>query len=188
MCFNAANHWDLGWFMSSRRDLGFSGPLEPLKLQLNAFTTNASSQGTVLLKVAGNVYMQYHHGSAHNIDSRKEFADKVVIIQKQADGPTIRLGALSPGEEYRSSSFVIRACAANQSAGLRSMDISIGRTFTNCNSVPLTESVPSPRTKFSSNNWWNMQPSWGTSATSFSNSNPATTTSWWQLAGTSWWQ
>lgn len=185
MCFNAANHWDLGWFASGRMDLGFTGPANPLNLALNAFT-NSPMRGPVLLKVAGNVYMQYHHASKHNIDTFQEFANRIVVVQKSSTGHTIRLAALAPGEEYRSSTFVIRACATKQSGGLNFMDISIGRSNTNCNTASLVAPPPVPAPRPQPVSWWNTNPTPAAAVVTSPASSPSS--SWWSPTGKSWWQ
>jgi Gametolysin peptidase M11 len=137
MCYNAANHWDLGWFSNARRDLGSAGPSTPITITLTAFTSYPSGS-TVLVKV-GNIYLQYNQAAAHNIDTDGPTANQLVVIEKHSNILTSRLADLDQGDEYRAVSFVVRVCSKLST----SMDISIGRSSTNCG-VAVSSSPPPP--------------------------------------------
>jgi hypothetical protein len=130
-CYNAANHWDLGWFPDGRLDLGLYGPTTPLYLSIRAFV-NYPAKGPVLLKIAGNIYLQYNHASIHNKETDSPLANRVVIILKTPERHTIRLAALAVNEEYWSTNFVIKACRVRTFTNIPTMDVSIGRNSVSC--------------------------------------------------------
>jgi hypothetical protein len=154
MCYNAANHWDLGWFENARRDLGSAGPSTPIQISLTAFTSYPS--GKIVLVKVGNMYMQYNQAAVHNLGTDPNTANQLVVVEKHSNAFTSRLAVLDQGEEYKSGSFVVRVCS-KQSA---SMVISIGRSSTNCGAAgsgspppPAPVPVIAPRVI---NNWWNV--------------------------------
>lgn len=157
MCYNAANHWDLGWFYSGRRDLGTTGPSIPIKITLTGFVSYPVGN-TFLVKI-GTVYMQYNHAFAHNIDTDPSTANQLVVVQKGPGSFTSRLAVLDQGEEYRSGTFVVRVCAKQAT----SIDISIGRSNTNCEATanspppPLPQPATQPTTAWG-NNWFQSAP------------------------------
>lgn len=159
LCYNAANHWDLGFYHNGRRDLGTTGPASPIKITLTGFSSYPSGN-TFLVKI-GNIYMQYNHASAHNINTDKSTSNQLVVVQKGSRSRTSRLAVLDQGNEYRSGAFVVRVCAKQGS----SIDISIGRTSTNCGAAatPPPPPPPAPRpapqpTATWGNSWFQSAP------------------------------
>jgi hypothetical protein len=164
MCYNAANHWDMGWFGNARRDLGSEGPSTPIMITLTAFTSYPSGN-TVLIKV-GKFYMQYNQAAAHNIDTDINTANQLIVVEKSSNLLTSRLAALDQGGEYNSGVFVVRVCAKQST----SMDISIGRSSTNCNAVSSAPPPPPvPQVSQPSTNWGNYGA-------------PAPTVNWWSVS------
>jgi hypothetical protein len=78
-CFNAQNHWQLGWY--SDRSINVN-PDAPQKVKILGFVDYAKAiQGKnfVVVKVGENLYLQFNRAKLHNIDT-EEAQDKLVIV------------------------------------------------------------------------------------------------------------
>lgn len=173
LCFNAANHWSLGWFPNGRKDFGFQGPATPQKFELAGFVDYQRTSKPVMARV-GDVYMQYNLRKDYNRDS-DELVNQLVIVSLGVDKKTTVQGSLSVGQEFsdRSGRFKVKVCSASNDA----MTISVGKSSTNCNggftsnnNVP----APSPSLSWGSNNAAKPTPSF-----SFNFKPTAPTTSFW---------
>jgi hypothetical protein len=83
-CFNAQNHWHLGWY----RDRSITvDPDVPVKINILGFVDYKKAiQGAevVVAKVGENLYLQFNRAKLHNIDT-EEAPDKLVIVLDRDD-------------------------------------------------------------------------------------------------------
>jgi hypothetical protein len=78
-CFNAQNHWQLGWY--SDRSITIN-PNVSQKVKILGFVDYKKAiqgQDFVVAKVGENLYLQFNRAKLHNIDT-EEAEDKLVII------------------------------------------------------------------------------------------------------------
>ena len=195
MCYNAGNHWELGWFPSAKLEL--QPPSVPQYVTVIAFTDYPQRlpNDKVLVHV-GNLYMQYNRRKSYNIGTPAQ-PDKLVIVMGgtyNSQGRTYLQGGLDlsnpafVSDQYGSTYDVqVRVCRQyTRSNGVDVMEISIGRLGTNCNVRPtLTTPIPPtpvirpapspPRPQQAPTTWW--------VSTSGGNQSPvATTPNKWSLS------
>ena len=122
-CYNAAQHWQLGWFGSndngqdasfrlSLSDDATEAPSLPLRINVAAFVdymTLVSSINTgtydesfvVLVQVTSNIYLQYNGAKAYNVGTDSVYANEIVVIEQDSDDQSTRvLASLLSGESY----------------------------------------------------------------------------------------
>lgn len=151
LCFNAGNHWQLGWFPNGRKDFGYQGPTVPQKFDLASFVDYPGSH-PVIARV-GDMYMQYNYRKSYNKDS-DALVNQLVIVYLGGDKKTMVKGNLGVHQEYSDagSSFVVKVCSQSTKGGANILTLSVGRSYTDCNSSASSGSLPSP--SFS----WNKAP------------------------------
>jgi hypothetical protein len=92
-CFNAQNHWHLGWY----RDRSISvDPDVPVKIKLLGFvdyTRAFQEEEFVVAKVGENLYLQFNRAKFHNRDT-EEAPDKLVIVLDRGVNGTTLVAAL----------------------------------------------------------------------------------------------
>jgi hypothetical protein len=137
MCFNAANHWKLGWYPNGRRDLS-AVPPSPTRVTIAAFV-NYPTNNPVMVKLGGNHFLQYNEASRHNVGTRAN-VNQVVIVRQEGNAFTTLVAGLSAGQTHQGSGFVVQVCSL--SGGLA--DLSIGQSSANCNGGSSVQSVPQP--------------------------------------------
>jgi hypothetical protein len=146
-CYNAANHWSLGWYKNKRRDIYPSNP--PVRVKVVAFVDHrkATQQDTVLVKV-GNLYMQFNRAKSFNADTGILKDNLVVVREYNPYGgkrTSIVAGLNMTNRFYRDWNTVIEVCNIGQRRnGVDFVDISIGKSRTDCSSNP--QSTPKGRT------------------------------------------
>jgi hypothetical protein len=122
MCYNAANHWALNWYIDGRLDL--DPPQIPVTVKVAAFVDfqERSSDEYVLLKT-GNLYMQYNRAKDYNAGT-----------QQYAYGTALLAGLdTSAGNHiYRGLDVAIEVCSMEQRGDLDYLVISIGTSRTDC--------------------------------------------------------
>jgi hypothetical protein len=158
-CYNACNHWVLGWFSDSRLDLS-TIPSSPVTVTMPAFVdyqeTAGASDQYVLVKV-GNFYLQYSCAKDYNAGA-STLPNQLVIVY-DADpgmgGQTNLITGLNMQNPYYSDGSVsIQVCSVQTSGTVDYMTISIGQGGTNCaadgytaaNSVPQQVTAATPAT------------------------------------------
>jgi hypothetical protein len=122
-CYNAAQHWQLGWFGSDGNGQGVSfrlslsdtvtdAPSLPLRINAAAFVdymklVSSLNTGTydesfvVLVQVTSNIYLQYNGAKSYNIGTDTEYANQVVVIEQDTtDLSTTVLASLVSDESY----------------------------------------------------------------------------------------
>ena len=103
MCYNAADHYRLGWYNGKRQDVG-NGPWTGT---IGAFVFSQQSSNPVVIRVSGNVYFQYNLAQAHNSGTRA-MKNQVVIVKLQSNGHTEAQRGLSQGESWTDPSTGVR--------------------------------------------------------------------------------
>jgi hypothetical protein len=148
-CYNACNHWVLGWFSDSRLDLS-TIPSSPVTVTMPAFVdyqeTAGASDQYVLVKV-GNFYLQYSCAKDYNAGA-STLPNQLVIVYDADPGmggqTNLITGLDMQNPYYSDGSVAIQVCSVQTSGTVDYMIISIGQAGTNCpeggytaaNSVP----------------------------------------------------
>lgn len=118
MCFNAANHWKLGWYADRAREVDF---FEPTLIRLAAFVDyDRTTEGyhDVLIRCA-NVYMHYNRAKNFNKDTY-EYKDHLTIYQTVRDETYLFAALQYPAKtlyERRFGSMTWRAEICDQIEG-----------------------------------------------------------------------
>jgi Gametolysin peptidase M11 len=148
-CYNAGNHWALGWFSDSRLDLS-TIPSSPITVTMPAFVDYQETAGAldqyVLVKV-GNFYLQYSCAKDYNAGA-STLPNQLVIVYDADPGmggqTNLITGLDMQNPYYSDGSVAIQVCSVQTSGTVDYMIISIGQGGTNCaaggytaaNSVP----------------------------------------------------
>lgn len=84
MCYNAANHWQLGWFADRAITVDM---FKPTLIKIAAFAHyDKTTEGEEYVVVrSGNVYMHYNRATGVNVDTT-EYKDHLTIYQAISDG------------------------------------------------------------------------------------------------------
>jgi Gametolysin peptidase M11 len=149
-CYNACNHWTLGWFQSKRLDLS-SGVGAPMTIQVATFVDadQAGSGQYVIVKLPGNLYMQYNRAKEFNIGTR-DMIDKLAIVwdssgSNQGDTSTVT-GLDMSNPTYNSGSVVVQVCSIQIGGSVDYMVVSIGGGYADCNAgVSAAQANPQPQ-------------------------------------------
>ena len=167
-CYNAGHHWILNWYPAARQSYA-SAPSTPVLWTIIAFVDYTRRQGNdkVLVQV-GDHYFQYNKAKGHNAGTLA-MPDQLVIVQKNSDQKTtVRAGLNLNSNPYTlSGRLQVRVCRAYQRAnGVDVMEVSVGRSSTNCGSGSVRGSGASSN----SGSWSNRASNYGGSSTSNNNS------------------
>jgi hypothetical protein len=145
-CFNAQNHWHLGWY----RDRSITvDPDVPVKINILGFVDYKKAiQGAevVVAKVGENHYLQFNRAKLHNIDT-EEAADKLVIILDRGHNGTTLVAELDNGNKlYTTPNFessgrqlnveVCRVVMGETDDNVDWMEVSIGYGASLCGVQP----------------------------------------------------
>jgi uncharacterized protein (UPF0212 family) len=92
-CYNAQNHWDLGWYAAEKMET-VTPTTQVTMVKVVAFAdvaTATASADKVLVQtgVAKDLYMQYNRAKGFNADTY-EYQDKLVIVQDMGGGTMIK--------------------------------------------------------------------------------------------------
>jgi hypothetical protein len=160
-CFNAQNHWLLGWY--SDRSITVD-PYVPVKINILGFVDYKKTiQGSefVVAKVGENLYLQFNRAKLHNRQT-EEAQDKLVIILDRGKDGTTMVAELDKGTSlYTVSDFessgkqlnveVCRVFIGDTDDNVDWMEVSIGYGASLCGGEPTPRpsprpsAVPSPR-------------------------------------------
>lgn len=147
MCFNAADHYRMGWYSSKRRDVG-SGPWTG---KVGAFVYSQSSSNPVVIKASGNIYFQYNLAQAHNSGTRA-MSNQLVIVKLLSNGHTEVQRGLNQGETWSGAGLRIQVC----SQGAREVSVAVN---SNCGSAAVSGGGGSSSSNWGNNNAWQSGPS-----------------------------
>ena len=146
-CYNACNHWTLGWFPSKRLDLS-GGAGGPQTVQIAAFVdADQSASGQyILVKLPGNLYLQYNRAKEHNIGTRDKI-DQLAIVWDSSgsnQGDTVMITGLDMNNPtYNSGSAVVQVCSVQIGGSVDYMVVSIGASYADCNAgVTTAQAAP----------------------------------------------
>lgn len=117
-CYNAANHWQLGWYSEFQRTMDENEG--PTLIKISAFVDHdlaVPGKDIIVLKV-GNFYMQYNRAKGINQDTF-EYKDTLVITQEsKSGGATSFVAALDENETLRaeigSKPWTAQVCSKHQ--------------------------------------------------------------------------
>lgn len=100
-CYNAAKTWQLGWFGENNIDLDLVEESWGGRLIGTAnFEDSTEQQKNVLLKIAGNYFVQFNYAAGFN-SGTDEFINRVTIVKQTGDGDASWVQAsLREGEAY----------------------------------------------------------------------------------------
>ena len=152
-CYNAANHWYLGWFTEGRLDLT-TVPSNPITVNIAAFvdySETASDSDKYVLVKAGNFYVQFNRAKDYNMGTRA-MPDALVITWDGNPGPSGRtelVTGLDMSNSYYSdgSTVAIQVCNVVMNGNVDYMVVSIGQSSTNCqagSSYAAAAAAPAP--------------------------------------------
>jgi hypothetical protein len=153
-CFNAQNHWLLGWF--SDRSITVN-PDVPVKIKILGFVDYTKTiQGAefVVAKIGANLYLQFNRAKLHNRET-EEAADKLVIILDRGDEGTTLVVDLDDGNSlYTVPDFegsgrqlnveVCRVVIGATDDNIDWMEVSIGYGVSLCRGQLTAFSAPTP--------------------------------------------
>jgi hypothetical protein len=153
-CFNAQNHWHMGWF--SDRSITVD-PDVPVKINILGFVDYKKAiQGAefVVAKVGENLYLQFNRAKFHNRDT-EEAPDQLVIVLDRGDQGTTLVAALdSDNNLYTTPNFessgrqlnveVCRVVIGETVDNVDSMEVSIGYGASLCGAQLTKDSAPQP--------------------------------------------
>jgi hypothetical protein len=136
MCYNAANHWSMDWFPGQRLDLT-TIPAAPRTATIAAFVDHLSTSDPVLVKVGGNVYVQYNRAKNYN-DGTRAMSNQLVVVRddRTTTGTTTLLAGLDESNPvYSDGAVQIRVCRTGTSGSADTVTLSIGQSSTDCGSA-----------------------------------------------------
>lgn len=184
-CYNACNHWTLGWFQSKRLDLS-GGVGGPQTVQIAAFVDadQAGSGQYVLVKLPGSLYIQYNRAKEHNVGTRDKI-DQLVIVWDSSgsnQGDTVAITGLDMSNPtYNSGSAVIQVCSVQIGGAVDYMVVSIGSSYADCNAgVTTAQAAPvvtQQQSTPATTTWGGGWKSWSSAKVEESGTSTTTTTS-----------
>jgi hypothetical protein len=154
-CFNAQNHWHLGWY--SDRSIAVD-PVVSQKVKILGFVDYKKAiQGEdyAVAKVGENLYLQFNRAKLHNIDT-EEAPDKLVIIIDKGgrQGTTLEAELDDDTTLYTNTNFessgkelnveVCRTVIGGTDNDIDWMEVSIGYGPSVCGSQVIAPTVPAP--------------------------------------------
>ncbi len=150
-CYNAANHWYLGWFSEGRLDLS-TVPSNPITVNIAAFvdySETASESDKYVLVKAGNFYVQFNRAKDYNMGTRA-MPDLLVVTWDgnpgSNGGRTELITGLDMSNSYYSdgSTVAIQVCNVVMNGNVDYMVVSIGQGSTNCQASSYADAVAAP--------------------------------------------
>jgi hypothetical protein len=153
-CFNAQNHWLLGWF--SDRSITVD-PNVPVKVNILGFvdyTKAIPGSEFVVANVGANLYLQFNRAKLHNRDSEEARDKLVIILDRGAEGTTL-VAELDNGTslytvpDFESSGRQLNVEVCRVSIGATDdnvdwMEVSIGYGASLCGGEPSPRPSPQP--------------------------------------------
>ena len=136
-CYNACNHWTLGWYPNQRLDLS-GGLSAPIVTHVVAFVDadQAYSGQYALVKLPGGLYMQFNRAKEHNVGTRS-MLDQLAIVWDTSgnnQGETVMITGLDAyNPYYNSGSVVVQVCSVQIGGAVDYMVVSIGPGWADCN-------------------------------------------------------
>jgi hypothetical protein len=154
-CFNAQNHWIMGWFRGRSITVD---PQEPVKLKILGFvdyTKAVQGDDNVVAKVGENLYLQFNRAKLHNIDTEEAPDKLVIIIDRGGSQGTILVAALDNNNKlYKLPNFegsgrqlnveVCRTVMGGTDSDIDWMEVSIGYGASVCGDQLATDPDPVP--------------------------------------------
>jgi Gametolysin peptidase M11 len=113
-CYNAAQHWSLGWYDDKRMSLVGTDLSSPITVKVAAFTDHEKigSDYAVLVQVTDNVYLQFNRAKSYNVGTDM-MPDQVVVIRDDVEKTVLLAGMDTSSNTLRLSSVAIQVCALN---------------------------------------------------------------------------
>jgi hypothetical protein len=163
-CFNAQNHWLLGWY--SDRSITVD-PNVPVKVKILGFVDYIkAAQGTefVVAKIGENLYLQFNRAKLHNRQTEEAQDKLVIILDRGKDGTTMVAEIDNDNRMYSKINFessgkqlnveVCRVFMGDTDDDIDWMEVSIGYGVSLCGGfqsiaiaapTPKPTSTPTPR-------------------------------------------
>jgi hypothetical protein len=91
-CYNAQNHWQLGWYSQDTMKTVEPGSTVTTVVKVVAFADHELATSTldqILVQAGGDLYMQYNRAKGFNADTY-EYQDKLVIVSWTQAGTWIQ--------------------------------------------------------------------------------------------------
>jgi Gametolysin peptidase M11 len=136
-CYNACNHWTLGWFPNQRLDLS-GGLSQPIVTNVVAFVDadQAYPGQYAIVKLPGNIYLQFNRAKEYNVGTRANIDQLVVVWDSSGNnsGETVFVTSLDAyNTYYNSGSVVVQICSVQIGGSVDYMVVSIGPGWADCN-------------------------------------------------------
>ena len=100
-CFNAANHWEMGWFRNSRITVNADSPAQIVKVApfVDYRSIPAGTEYKVLVEISNRrMYAHFNKAKSYNQDTH-DHKDKLVIVREDGDGTEL-ISALAKGQSH----------------------------------------------------------------------------------------
>jgi Gametolysin peptidase M11 len=115
-CYNAAQHWQLGWYSEHQWSLVNQDISSPRLISLAAFPDHqkvSPSQYAILLQVTDNIYLQFNRAKSYNRGTDM-MPDQVVVIRDDQDKTVVLAGLdMTTQNSLRLASVAIQVCSLN---------------------------------------------------------------------------
>ena len=115
-CYNAAQHWQLGWYAEHQWSLVNQDLSSPRIIALAAFPDHqkvSSSQYAILVQATESIYMQFNRAKSYNRGT-DTMPDQVVVVRDDQDSTVLLAGLdMTNQNSLRLSSVVIQVCSLN---------------------------------------------------------------------------
>jgi Gametolysin peptidase M11 len=115
-CYNAAQHWQLGWYSEHQWSLVNQDISSPRLISLAAFPDHqkvSSGQYAILLQLTDSIYVQFNRAKSYNRGTDM-MPDQVVVVRDDQDKTVLLAGLdLTTQTTLRLSSVAIQVCSLN---------------------------------------------------------------------------
>jgi hypothetical protein len=141
ICFNAVNHWDIGWYSDRRITLDLNKD-RTWKGWITSFVDyDLTDKGDYILIRIGNLILQYNDAKGMNSQSR-EMRNQLTVVRSM-EGASDLLQGLDVSDQYSQKKFgnkdetlIIRVCGLNNGDDGNKMRLSIGFDSVDCEFPP----------------------------------------------------
>lgn len=150
-CYNAVNHFRLGWFEDRTLTLGKGDVQTATLVPVAAFVDYdlTEKHQPVNIRINNKYFIQYNRRAKHNIGTQA-FADKLTVSTYRNSHSTDHYAALSPGRGVNLAGGIRLQVCQRIPGNSRTPDIlllSIGQEGNACSQVPVAAPLPGKATE-----------------------------------------
>jgi len=152
-CFNAQNHWMLGWFADKAYAVASNQNVALRVMGFVDYDKAVKGQDWVVVKVGQKHYFQFNRAKKHNRDT-EEARDQLMIIRSDGSSGTTALSERSQGQQYIIDNFegsgraiTIRVCrtvmgSTDDDVDYMEVSVSQGSNVNECGQVQVSTRRP----------------------------------------------